>query len=155
MSWKEPMRTLERGLEPVFVDTSALYALLDRDDQNHADARTIWARLLERGHSLLTHNYALVETFALVQRRLGVDAVRALQQDLLPVVQVLWVDQALHQGAVETLLASRSRSISLVDQVSFLLMRRQMIQTAFAFDDDFQQEGFKILNAGPGEGSRT
>lgn len=147
------MRTLERGPEPVFVDTSALYALLDRDDENHGDASKIWARLLERGHPLLTHNYVLVETFALVQRRLGVEAVRALQQDLLPVVEILWVDAALHQGAVEALLASGSRSVSLVDRVSFLLMRRRRIQTAFAFDDDFQQEGFKILggrdNYGP------
>ncbi|MCS6936814.1 MAG: PIN domain-containing protein [Candidatus Bipolaricaulota bacterium] len=149
------MRTLKRGVEPVFVDTSALYALLDRDDHNHANASKSWARLLERGHPLLTHNYALVEAFALVQRRLGVEAVRVLQQDLLPVVEILWVDQALHQGAVEALLALGSRSVSLVDRVSFLLMRQRRIGTAFAFDDDFQQEGFKILNASPRGSSRT
>ncbi len=153
------MQTPERGrgLEPVFVDTSALYALLDRDDENHAEADKIWAHLLERGHPLLTHNYALVETFALVQRQLGLEAVRALHQDLLPVVEILWVDQALHQAAVETLLASGGHSVSLVDWVSFVLMQRRGIRTAFAFDDDFPKEGFKMpdVNPGAGGGSRA
>jgi predicted nucleic acid-binding protein len=65
--------------EPVFVDTSALYALLDRDDRRHADAAAIWRRLAEEARPLTTHSYVLVEAFALVQRRLGPAAVRALQ----------------------------------------------------------------------------
>lgn len=85
-----------------------------------------------------------VEAFALVQRRLGLEAVRALHQDLLPPVEVIWVDEALHQAAVEALLASGSRSVSLVDRVSSTLMRRRGIRTAFAFDEDFPQEGFAM-----------
>lgn len=132
------------GIEPVFVDTSALYALLDRDDAHHGDATTIWAHLLEREHPLLTHSYVLVETFALVQRRLGLEAVRALYQDLIPVLDIVWVNEALHRAAVETLLASGSRSVSLVDRVSFVLMQRRGLRTAFAFDEDFSGEGFAM-----------
>ncbi|MFQ5796560.1 MAG: type II toxin-antitoxin system VapC family toxin [Candidatus Bipolaricaulia bacterium] len=94
--------------------------------------------------ALLTHSYVLVETFALVQRRLGLEAVRALHHDLIPVLDVVWVDGDLHQMAAEALLASGSRSVSLVDRVSFALMRRQDIRTAFVFDDDFTREGFEI-----------
>lgn len=50
----------------IFVDTSAFFALLDRDDANHKKA-----------------NYILVESFALIQHRLGMDAVMGLQEDLL------------------------------------------------------------------------
>ena len=145
----------ERGeagaLEPVFVDTSALYALLDRDDENHVEASKIWACLLERERPLLTHSYVLVETFALVQRRLGLEAVRALHQDLIPVLGIVWVDQGLHlhRAAVETLMASGSRSVSLVDRVSFILMQRRGIREAFAFDDDFPKEGFKRPEVDP------
>jgi predicted nucleic acid-binding protein len=55
----------------IFVDTSALYAVLDRDDENHAVARTTWERLLRSSNVLLTHNYVLLETVALAQSRLA------------------------------------------------------------------------------------
>lgn len=38
----------------VFVDTSALYAVLDRDDSNHAAAAAVWRRLVTDGADLLT-----------------------------------------------------------------------------------------------------
>ena len=131
--------------EVVFVDTSALYALLDYDDAHHPQAKGIWAQLLEAEAPLLTHSYVLVETFALVQRRLGLEAVRALHDDLIPVLEVVWVEEDLHGEAVEALLAYGSRAISLVDWVSFLLMRRRGIRRAFAFDEDFEQQGFETL----------
>ena len=51
----------------IFVDTSALYAVLDRDDANHTVARDTWESLLRSSQRLLTHNYVLLETAALVQ----------------------------------------------------------------------------------------
>ena len=59
----------------VFVDTSALYAVLDADDGKHSPACAEWQRLLLNS-SLVTTNYVLVETTALLQHRLGVEAVR-------------------------------------------------------------------------------
>ena len=40
----------------VFVDTSALFALLDADDQNHTRAKDSWSRLLAREEELVTTN---------------------------------------------------------------------------------------------------
>ena len=128
--------------DPVFVGTSALYAVLDRDDKHHPEANTIWKRLLRLERPLLTHSYVLVETYALVQRRLGLEAVRALHHDVIPVLDVVWVDEDLHQLAIEVLLASGSRSVSLVDRVSFAVMRREGIRQAFVFDEDFERGGF-------------
>lgn len=130
----------------VFVDTSALYAVLDRDDDNHRAAAKTFPDLLDR-ESLLTHSYALVETVALVQRRLGVEAVRALEDDILPALDVWWVDESLHRAATAALLASGARDVSLVDWASFELMRRLGVREAFAFDDDFQEQGFSLLPA--------
>ena len=58
----------------IFVDTSALLALLDRDDEFHARAATV-IRSLGADDALLTHEYVIVETTALAQRRLGLGAV--------------------------------------------------------------------------------
>lgn len=62
-----------------FVDTSAVLALLDADDRPHSEADEAWNLLIRSNESLVSSNYILVEMFALVQRRLGMEAVRAIQ----------------------------------------------------------------------------
>jgi predicted nucleic acid-binding protein len=135
----------------VFVDTSALYAVLDRSDAQHLDASTIWARLLDALElgvvELVTHGSVVVEATALVQRRLGMEAVRALLDDVVALMDVIWVDAALHERATTALLAAGARHISLVDWTSFETMRSLGIEEAFAFDDDFVQRGFTALAA--------
>ncbi|GAC1456623.1 MAG: hypothetical protein NVS1B1_11850 [Candidatus Limnocylindrales bacterium] len=128
----------------VFVDTSGLYALLDAADAQHRRARTAFAQLV-RSEDLLTHSYVLVETVALAHRRLGADAVRALTNDLLPAIATIWVDEAAHAAGLSALVAALPTDVSLVDQVSFHLMRQLQLTRAFAFDRDFQTAGFEVL----------
>jgi uncharacterized protein len=130
-------------LPAVFVDTSAIYALLDRSDANHAAAATVLPELRER--DTLTHSYVVVESAALTQARLGVEAVRRLFDDLLPVFNVRFVSQELHVAAAAALLAAGRRDVSFVDRVSFELMRSAGISEAFAFDRHFEQEGFTLV----------
>ena len=54
-----------------FVDTSAYFALLDADDTNHAQARTISHRLIAEGFYLFTTSFVLAETHALLLNRLS------------------------------------------------------------------------------------
>ena len=129
----------------IFIDTSALFALLDRDDANHEGAKSTWVGLLADEKPLITTNYVLVESFALVQHRLGLAAVRAFQEDLLPVVRVEWVTDTLHRAGVSALLAASSRNLSLVDCVSFEIMRRTGIKAVFAFDPHFSRQGFNCI----------
>ena len=131
----------------VFIDTSALYSLLDENDQDHARARAAFADLVGAGR-LITHNYVLVECSALVHRRLGADAARSLLADMAPVLAIAWVDAELHQAATSAFIAAGRREVSLVDWTSFEIMRRRGIGTAFAFDDDFAQEGFELVPRG-------
>jgi len=127
----------------IFVDTSALYARLDRDDRHHRDAVEALARLA-RSEPLLTHNYVVVESVALVRGRLGAEAARTLLDDLLAPVEVAWVDRAVHEAAASAFLTLRGR-VSLVDLASFEVMRRMGIDTAFAFDRDFVRHGFRTV----------
>jgi predicted nucleic acid-binding protein len=129
----------------IFVDTAAFYALADAADPNHAAARAELEHLRAADAALVTHEYVLVETTALIQRRLGLTALRLFVDGLLPVIEVIWVDAHLHAEAREALLAASRRDVSLVDWTSFLLMRRHGIAQAFSFDADFAAEGFEVI----------
>jgi len=86
-----------------------------------------------------------VEATALAQRRLGLEAVRTLRDDLVPVLRVAWVDEDLHATALTALVAAGRRSVSLVDHVSFELMRRRGVRRALALDRHFAAQGFELL----------
>jgi len=135
---------------PVFVDTSALYAALDGDDANHVAAAASLTTLfdgIEHGElDGVTHGSVIVETAALAQRRLGMDAARALLDDVLPLLSTVWVDEALHTQALTAFLAANRRSVSLVDWTSFVVMRRHAIDQALAFDADFVDQGFSLFH---------
>lgn len=126
----------------IFIDTSAFFALLDRDDANHKKAKNIWNNLLNPEQILVTTNYILVESFALIQHRLGMEAVRGLQEDILPLINIEWVNPGGHKSGVSALLAASRRKLSLVDCVSFEIMRNSGIKTVFAFDPHFEEQGF-------------
>ncbi len=129
----------------VFVDTSAFYAILDAAVFEHEPARERWPALLAGDETLVTSNYAIVETVALVQHRLGLAAVETLFRDMLPAVGVLWVDATLHEAAVALLLSAARRRLSLVDCASFAAMRAHGLDTAFAFDRHFTEQGLTVV----------
>jgi predicted nucleic acid-binding protein len=129
----------------VFVDTSAFYAGLDQDDINHKRAKNAWTDLLAGDTRLLTNNYVLLETSALLQKRLGPAALRLLYQDFVPLLAVDWISQQRHQAGVEALLAAARRKLSLVDCISFQTMREHGAQTAFCFDPHFREQGFDAI----------
>jgi uncharacterized protein len=130
----------------VYVDTSAFLAVLNASDRFHESARHRWVQLLESGTPLVCNNYVLIETLAVLQNRLGMEAVTTLQNVVVPVLVVLWVDQDLHQRAVSALLVARRRRLSLVDCTSFESMRQVGLQQVFAFDAHFEEQGFEVLS---------
>lgn len=127
----------------LFVDTSALYALLDEDDRFHGAAAEVLRSSV--GQELETHPYVLVETLALVGHRLGFDAVGRLTGALLPVIDVVMIDGRLHAESLATFSAAGTTSVSFVDRVSFAFMRQRGVDTAFAFDADFASAGFSLV----------
>jgi uncharacterized protein len=129
----------------VLIDTSAFYALLDRDDENHEPAKRAWAEIMHEEYELVASNYVVVETLALLNSRIGANAARGFQEELVPVIHVECVTPDLHRLAVTALFAVSKHQLSLVDCVSFELMRALGIRTAFTFDAHFVGHGFDII----------
>ncbi|MBM4037572.1 MAG: PIN domain-containing protein [Planctomycetes bacterium] len=129
----------------VFADTSALLAVLSSADINHPVAGRILRGLVAEDETLISTNYVVVETFALAQRRFGLDAVRTLQQDILPLLDLHWVTQSEHEAGVSAVLAAGRRQLSVVDCVSFEVMRRIGLNRVFCFDPHFEEQGFEVL----------
>lgn len=130
-----------------FVDTSAFYAILDRGDANHNRAAKVWRELLERDAVLITSNYVIVECFALMQNRLGKNATRVFGDDILPLVSIQWVSENDHLRGVSAFLTASRRKLSLVDCVSFVIMREFGLKEVFCFEKDFKREGFTCLES--------
>ncbi len=127
-----------------FVDTSALFAFLDRGAAHHdAVVRAMTPLLAER--SGVTHNYVVVEAEALLQRRRGGEPSRRLMRDIIPLIEIDWITPELHARAVESHLADLRRRSSLVDHVSFTVMRERGIKEALALDGHFREAGFAVL----------
>lgn len=126
---------------PVFVDTSAILAFLSPTDALHERARSGFEHLRAQGASLVTTSYVLVETYALVDRRFGRGATSRFREGFAPLLEVIWVDAEMHDQGLD-LLAASPASTSLVDAVSFVCCRTRRIDTAWALDRHFEENGF-------------
>jgi predicted nucleic acid-binding protein len=129
----------------IFVDTSALLAIVNVEDANHETAKATWKDFIGEGAALVSNNYIIVESIALIQSRLGVRSVQKLSNELLPLIEIHWVDEEQHREAVDHVIASNRRNLSLVDCSSFDTMRRLGIQTVFTFDEHFREQGFSVI----------
>ena len=131
----------------IFIDTSGFIAVLDKDDASHTEAVKIWMDILTSEEDLVTTNYVLVETCALVQNQLGLTAIKVFQEDIVPVLRIEWIDKAVHHAAMGIMLAAVRKKLSLVDCVSFDTLRLLGVTTAFSLDKHFKEQGFMCLPA--------
>jgi predicted nucleic acid-binding protein len=127
----------------VFVDTSGILALLDRDDPAHAGV--VEAFRLGQAEPLATHAYVVVEALAVARRRYGPAVTADLIDRVIPALDVTPVDAELHVASVRAFRDTVESSVSLVDRTSFAFMRREGIERAIALDTDFRTAGFETL----------
>ena len=128
-----------------FVDTSVFLAALGKDDINNILAAETLAELVENGEQLITTNYVLVESYALIQRRMGMNAIRDFQSHILPALTLVWISAEEHQHALKSFLSENRRNLSFVDCSSFDTIQRVGIDKVFTFDSHFREQGFEVI----------
>lgn len=131
----------------VFLDTSALLALINADDSLHADAMRVRDDLNESGTVMVCSEWVLSEllnhTAARHRRRAGLNAADALLRSPRTIVEV-----ATSEDWHEALALYRRRADkewSLIDCTSMLICERRGIKRVFTHDRHFRQARFDIL----------
>lgn len=128
----------------IFADTSGLFALLVKSDFMHVRAKLNFAYFAQHRVQLLSSSFVLVETAALLQRRVGLEAVVDFHSKIMPLLEMVWVSADWYTRAIQRLFALNNRNISLVDCLSFEIMESREITHAFTFDKHFPENGFTI-----------
>jgi uncharacterized protein len=128
----------------VFADTSGFFALIANNDIMHVSAKKYFEYFAQNNVQLITTSFVLVETTALLQRRIGLAAVNDFNAKFFPLLNIIWVDEEWYRRAVQRLTFQNQRKLSLVDCLSFEIMEANDIAHAFAFDKHFEENGFKV-----------
>lgn len=136
-------------MRTVFVDTSGFYSFLDGTDPDHPEARQLFLSAAKEGWHLLTTNYIVHECWALVQARLGWDAVDAWRDQLIGRCEVIWVTPELHSLGEARCRQARERRLSLTDCVSIEIMRQRRLTEVLGWDDHFLKQGFRQATCDP------
>ncbi len=111
----------------IFVDTSALLAVIDKPNQQHEIAFATWRELIRRDEHLVTSNYTVVELFSLAQKRIGLDA------------------GLMHRRIDPDDLEQRDDVALECDCASFVVMNHRGLRTAFTLDRHFAEQGFATI----------
>jgi uncharacterized protein len=129
----------------IFIDTSYLWALIDKRDQLHARAAA-WQSMLNE--PLLTTEYVLLEMvngFSLPNDRLlahaAIEDIITSQDDWL----VINASSQRFEEGIRLHKAHNDKSWSLTDCIPFNVMRDRGTTRALTHDHHFEQAGFEAL----------
>jgi uncharacterized protein len=129
----------------IFFDTGAFIALIDSADEFNSAAANLFKEAVESDEKFFTSNYVLLETVFLLQRELGLPAVNDFRKFMLPLVNIIWVDEKINNDCLNNLIAAEKRKISLTDYSSFYILDSFKIGRVFTFDKHFKEKGYQIL----------
>jgi hypothetical protein len=129
----------------IFADTSAFVAHHSRQDQNHPIASEVWKKLDQT--PLVTTNHVLEETLTLLGRRIGCTAAAGIADLILrsSTIDIIYTSREEEHDALSCFRKFADQRVSFTDCISFSVMRRHHIDTAFTFDRHFLNAGFRAI----------
>jgi predicted nucleic acid-binding protein len=132
-------------MSDVFLDTVGLIAVWNSSDQWHQAADAVYRSLQSQGRRLVTTSLVLVECGNAAARRPYRRRVNALRQALQAERLIIEITEQELDEAWEAYDRGEAGEAGIVDQVSFVVMRRLGIEEAFTNDRHFQAAGFRAL----------
>lgn len=126
----------------VFADTSGLIAGKNTSDRHHHEALAFFENATQDPRTIFVlTTYVMAEVHAYFCRtpRVALEYMDYLMKD--PLFKLVRPTPADERAALSTLRAASDKTYSFTDAVSFAVMNRLHIQSAFALDDHFRQYG--------------
>jgi len=131
----------------IYIDTGALIALSDRNDKNHERAVLYFRTAVKRRVLFVLGKHVVIEYIDGVAKR--INKIKAIQElDSIIGSKLLLIEWEIKEDwvqAIEYFKRYKDQKIDLTDCLSFSIMERMGIDTAFTFDSDFQTHGFKVM----------
>jgi predicted nucleic acid-binding protein len=131
-------------MKPVFADTSYYLALVNRSDPRHERTVDLAENLLGR---VFVTQYILIELGSALShgpdRLVFLDLLEDLHRD--DSITIIPANEALFQQGVGLFAARPDKDWSLVDCISFVVMKQRRLQEALTTDRHFVQAGFHAL----------
>ena len=119
-----------------FVDSSAIVALVDRDDATHTAAVEAYRSLVADGYRMFTTSHVVVEVYDLLSGGVGHDVARHWLRDMrLAIYTADEEDEEKARRMVTT--AAANSALTLTDAISIVVMERLGVSDAFAVDPNF------------------
>lgn len=132
-------------MNDIFLDTVGLIAVWDQADQWHVAADAAYRNLLSEGRRLMTTEAILLECGNAASRRPYRHRVHALRQSLIEEGLLIMPTPEEIEQAWRDYLHGMADGAGIVDQISFVAMRRLGIKEAFTNDAHFHAAGFVPL----------
>jgi predicted nucleic acid-binding protein len=129
----------------VFLDTVGILAVLDEDDQWHGAASIAYQPLVASRCRLLTTHYVLLECGNSAARGPFRADIDDLRQRLIRRGCLIEVTTDDTEAAWAAYRRGEAANAGIVDQLSFVVMRRLGLTDAFTCDHHFVAAGFTTL----------
>jgi uncharacterized protein len=128
----------------IFLDTSYILALTNSRDQYHEQASQQVGRFA--GYPTLVTDGVLLEIGNALARSHRQEATSVIRQLLTSdEVEIIHVTSVLLEQGLTLYSAHQDKTWSLVDCISFVVMREAGVTGALTFDRHFEQAGFQVL----------
>lgn len=131
-------------MSDIFVDTSALYAWVNKDDEFH---QKVVKFIKITPYLLVTTNLIFAETISLITKRVGKETAIKFGERLKNTekISIMYLSEEYEEKAWKLFSEDKKIGFDYIDATCFIFMQETGIETALSFDKHFRQLGFKTV----------
>ncbi len=125
----------------VFFDTSAIAAIINKNDNNHKESLRILKKIEQKYFNIIS-NFVIAETHALLLSRLNdIKIATEWLNNAYNDFNVIRPEENIEKEAIKCIIKFKDKDYSFTDMLSFLIMEKLNVKYYFAFDKHFKQIG--------------